>query len=144
MATLWEFFSLDKLINLLITKQWYQKKGKYPFIPFIIVNMIVLTRMALTGEAYIPLNQKKAPASDWLFFCLSSVELENSSPKLFCNWHAQIFEKCCMRFYLDWRRRRRIERWKLFLPDTVCIEYFLYLLSSLEVSFKLLFSIYIY
>ena len=92
----------------------------------------------------IPLNRKMAPTSDWLFFCSSSVELENNSPMVFCNWHAQTFENCCMRFYFDWRRRRRAERRKLFLPDTVCIEYFLYLLSSLEVSFELLFSIYIY
>ena len=38
----------------------------------------------------------------------------------------------------------KVERRKLFLPDTVCIEYFLYLLKPSEVSFELLFSIYIY
>ena len=81
---------------------------------------------------YIPLNHKMAPASDWLFFCSSSVKIESNSPKVFRNWHAQRFEKCCTRFYLDWRRRRRIERRKLFLPDTACIEYFFYLLSSLD------------
>ena len=38
----------------------------------------------------------------------------------------------------------KVERRKLLLPDTVYIEYFLYLLKPLEVSFELLFSIYIY
>ena len=38
----------------------------------------------------------------------------------------------------------KAERRKLFLPDTIYIEYFLYLLKPLEVSFELLFSIYIY
>ena len=92
----------------------------------------------------IPLNHKMAPASDWLFFCSSSVKIQNNSSKVFRNWHAQTFGKCCTRFYLDWRRRGRIERRKLFLPDTVCIDYILYLLSSLEASFELSLSIYIY
>ena len=76
---------------------------------------------------HIPLNHKMNPANNWLFFCSSSVELEDNSPKVVRNWHGQTFGKCCTHFYLDWRRRRRIGRRKLFLPDTVCIEYFLYL-----------------
>ena len=32
----------------------------------------------------------------------------------------------------------------MFSPDTVCIEYFLYFSSSLEVTFELLFSIFVY
>ena len=84
----------------------------------------------------IPLNRKMAPASDWLFFCSSSVELKNNSRKVFRNWHAQIFEKCCTRFYLDWRGRRRVERRKLFLPDVYWIECFHWIFPLLAKFFR--------
>ena len=87
-----------------------------------------LSKMVAESETNILLNRKIAPACDCLFFCLSSVELENNSPKVFRNWHALTFEKCCTRFYLDWRRR---QGWK---TETVLTRYCIYWIFPLLVK----------
>ena len=76
-------------------------------------------------------------SGQWLaLFLFDSVELKNNSRKVFRNWHAQIFEKCCTRFYLDWRGRRRVERRKLFLPDVYWIECFHWIFPLLAKFFR--------
>ena len=96
----------------------------------------------------IPLNRKMAPASDWLFFCSILWNSRTTRVRFFV---------IDMRKYL--KNVARVFTWieeedeglkdgncsyQMCIELNVSIEYFLYLLSSLEVSFELLFYIHVY
>ena len=95
-----------------------------------ISRSLVLTRFNLH-----PIKSQDG-SSLWL-----AVELDNNSPEVFRNWHEQTFEKCCTRFYLDWRRSEGLkgENWSYQILYVLNISFTCYVLQKSVLNYHSLF-----